>query len=137
LSAPSPSPVIRLSARSPPATARPVTSPLTRSRAQFGALGPRAMCPSRPVATSCTSHPVATVCHYRRRGERRRCSPPLLPSPAAYKRTAPSPLLPRTRPQPLHLLSLDPIELDVVIPPLSGELLSPLSGGLWSNFYNS
>jgi hypothetical protein len=56
-------------------------------------------------------------------------SPPT-PSPAAYKRTAPSLLPPRTRPQPLHLPSLDPIELDVAVPPLSSELLSPLSGGL-------
>jgi hypothetical protein len=55
-------------------------------------------------------------------------SPP--PSPVAYKRTAPSPLPPRARPQPLHLPSLDPIELDIIVPPLSDELLSPLSGGL-------
>jgi hypothetical protein len=71
--------VIRLSTRSPPATARPVASPLTCSPTRFGALHPRALCPSRPVATSCPSCPVATVCHYRRRGKRHRCSPPLLP----------------------------------------------------------
>jgi hypothetical protein len=40
LSAPSPSPVISLSARLPPATACPVASPLTRSPARFGALRP-------------------------------------------------------------------------------------------------
>jgi hypothetical protein len=77
----SPSPVIRLSARSSPAIACPVASPLTRSPARFGALHPRALCPSRPVATACPSCPVATVCHHRRRGKRRRCSPPLLPIP--------------------------------------------------------
>jgi hypothetical protein len=35
---------------------------------------------SHPVTTVCPSHPVATtVRHHRRRGKRRRCSPPLLP----------------------------------------------------------
>jgi hypothetical protein len=78
LSATLPSPVIRLSARSPPATTRPVTSPLSRSPARFGAL--RLPEPSRhPV---CSSHPVApTVRHHRRRGKRRWCSPPPLPTP--------------------------------------------------------
>jgi hypothetical protein len=59
--------------------ARPIASLLTRSPAWFGTLRPRALCPSRPVATACPSRPVATVCHHRRRGKRRRCSPPLLP----------------------------------------------------------
>jgi hypothetical protein len=124
LSVPAPSPMIRLSAHSLPSIAHPVTSPLTCSPARFGALCPRALCPSPPVATTCPSRPVATVCHHRRRGKRRWCSPPPLPSPTAYKRTAPSPLLHRTRPQPLHLPPLDPIELDVVIPP------SPVSSAL-------
>jgi hypothetical protein len=76
LSATLPSPVIRLSAHSPPATARPVASPLSRSPARFGAL--RLPEPSRyPV---CPSHPVATtVLHHRRRDKRHRCSPPPLP----------------------------------------------------------
>ena len=75
----SPSLVTRLSARSPPAVARPVASPLTRSPARFGALCPQALCPSRLVATACSSHPVTTVCHHRRRGKCHWCSPPLLP----------------------------------------------------------
>jgi hypothetical protein len=82
LSAPSPSPVIRLSARSLSATAHPVASPLTRSLAWFGALRHHALCLSRPVATSCPSRPVATVCHYCRGGNCRRRSPPLLPPPS-------------------------------------------------------
>jgi hypothetical protein len=78
LSATLPSPVIRLSARLPPATTHPVASPLSRSPARFGAL-----ClpePSRhPV---CPSHPVATtVRHHHRRGKRRWCLPPPLPPP--------------------------------------------------------
>jgi hypothetical protein len=96
LSAPSPAPMIRLSARLPMATARPVASPLTRSLARFGALRPRALCPSRPVATACPSRLVATVCHHRRRSKRRQCSLPLLPSPSP----SPSPS-PTDRPEPL------------------------------------
>jgi hypothetical protein len=78
LSATLPSPVIRLSARSPSATARPVASPLSRSPARFGAL--RLPEPSRhPV---CPSHAVATtVRHHRRCGKRRRCLAPPLPPP--------------------------------------------------------
>jgi hypothetical protein len=63
-------------------------------------------------------------------------SPPF-PSPATYKRTAPSPLFHHTRPQPLHLPPSGPIELGAVVPPLSGELRPPLSGGLWSNYFSS
>jgi hypothetical protein len=95
LVSPFPAPVIRLLARSPPTTARSIASPLTRSPAWFGALRLRALCPGRPVAT---------VCHHRRRGKRRRCSPPLLPfpSPVAYKRTTPSSPNSSHRPRPPH-----------------------------------
>jgi hypothetical protein len=64
-----PSPVTRLSARSPPAIVRPIASPLTRSLARFGALRPRALCPSRPFTPACPSRTVATVCHHHRRGK--------------------------------------------------------------------
>ena len=90
LSATLPSPVIRLSARSPSATARPVASPLSRSPARFGALhlpepSRRPVCPSHPVAT--------TVRHHPRRGKlagARHLSPPF-PAPGANKRTARAP----------------------------------------------
>jgi hypothetical protein len=61
--------VTRLSARSPPATVRPVASPLTRSPARFSALRPHALCPSRPFTPACPSHPVTTVCHHHSRGK--------------------------------------------------------------------
>jgi hypothetical protein len=70
----------------------------------------------------------------------RRCSPPLLPFP-------PRPLIkgpPRapyfTTPGLSRSTSLppsNPIKLDAGVPPLSGELRSPLSGGLWSNCFSS
>jgi hypothetical protein len=71
-------PVIKLSARSPPATTRPVASLLTRSPTRFGALhlaepSCHPVCPSHPIAT--------TVRHHRRRGKRRWCLPPPLPPP--------------------------------------------------------
>jgi hypothetical protein len=81
-------PVTGLATRSPPATACPVASPLSRSPARFGALrlpepSHRPVCPSHPVATTVRHH----VC---------RCSPPLAPFPApgAYKRTARAPSFP-------------------------------------------
>jgi hypothetical protein len=95
----SPSPVTRLSAHSPSATVRPVASPLTRSPARFGIMRPCALCPSRPFTPlpepSCRSYVPSSPSW-----QARRCSPPLLPSPspAAYERTAPSPLFHHTRP---------------------------------------
>jgi hypothetical protein len=120
LSATLPSPEIRLSAHSPPATARPVASPLSRSPARFDAL--RLPEPSRhPV---CPSHPVATTMrHHHRHGKRRQCSPPPLPPPpsAAYKRTAPSSPNSSHRPRPPHTPPPSSIE------PASSSSSSPVS----------
>jgi hypothetical protein len=86
-------PMTGIATRSPPATARPVASPLSRSPARFGAL--RLPEPSRrPVYPS---HPVATtVRHHPRRGKlvgARHLSPPSSPR-APIKRTARAPPFP-------------------------------------------
>jgi hypothetical protein len=71
--------VTRLATRSPPATARPVASPLSRSPARFGALG----LPEPSHHPVCPSHlVVTTVRHHLRRGElagARHLSPPSPP----------------------------------------------------------
>jgi hypothetical protein len=93
-------------ARSPPTTARPVSSPLTRSPTRLAPCAPahcaRAV-PSPPCLSSC---PVASLRHHHHHGELVGARhPSSLPPPRALiKRTArapPSPHQPRLPPPPL------------------------------------
>jgi hypothetical protein len=91
-------PVTELATRSPPATARPVASPLLRSPARFGALrlpepSRRPVYLSHPVAPSARAIPSSPLCAIIPVVQARQCSPPLAPFPApgAYKRTTQAP----------------------------------------------
>jgi hypothetical protein len=139
LSAPSSALVIRLSTRSPPATARPVALPLLPPLARFGALRPYplAPAPSHPITTACRAVPsplCAIIAATTSIAGARHLSSP---SPIAYKRTA------RASPTPHTGLglpkSLPRAQSSHAAAPFlrSGELLSPLSGGLWSNCSSS
>jgi hypothetical protein len=96
-------PVTGLATRSPPATARPVASPLSRSPARFGALRLPELS-RRPV---CSSHPIATTVHHHPRRVKlvgaRHLSPP---SPPRAPIKGPPKLPPSPhRPRPLSLPS--------------------------------
>jgi hypothetical protein len=116
-------------ARSPPTTARPVSSPLTRSPAWLAPCAPahcaRAV-PSPPPA--CPSRHVACLRHHHRHGELVG-SPPLLPSPSpgAYKKDRPSSAFPTpastTSPSPSPS-SIEPAPPPSLPSPVSSVLLS-------------
>jgi hypothetical protein len=98
-------PMTKLSTRSPPAAARSIASPLTRSPARFGALRHPALCPScpfTPPARAIPSSPLCAIIATVPSSPVLATSPPL-PAPGAYKRTtrAPSFLTPAsTTPSP-------------------------------------
>jgi hypothetical protein len=119
-------PVTKLSTGSPPATIRPVASPLSRSPARFGAL----CLPEPSRRPICSSHPVATtVRHHRRRKHTslmRATSPPFT-AWVPIKRTARAPsflTLASATPSPPPL---DLIELHAAAPPSA-----PVSSALFS-----
>jgi hypothetical protein len=86
-------PVTKLSMQSPSAATRSIASPLTRSRARFGALHHRALCPNCPFSPPARAIPSPPLCAIIAAMASSSVLATLPPFPAlgAYKRTARAP----------------------------------------------
>jgi hypothetical protein len=114
-------PVTKLSMQSPSAATRSIASPLTRSRARFGALHHRALCPNCPSARlpepSHRHHCAPSSPPW----QARRCSPPCPPSPPWVPIKGPPELRPSShwsRPLPLPSLESNRAPRRYALPPL-------------------